>query len=649
MCGIVGFWTKKPFQNQDQSCIEAMTNRLHHRGPDAGDVWQDPSRGVALGHRRLSIIDLSVEGAQPMHSRDGRWSIVFNGEIYNHEVLRNALSGHVFRGHSDTESLVEHIAVFGVLDTLQAMNGMFAFAAWDHKEQKMWLARDRIGIKPLYYGRWSDRWIFGSELKSFQDVPGFRPDLNRDAVTSMLRFNYIPAPQTIYRGMYKLPPGHLICLERGTEEVIPQAWWTPYQAAVRAKASMFEGSDVELVDQLEALLTDAVGIRMAADVPLGAFLSGGLDSSTVVALMQAQSTRPVQTFSIGFREAGFNEATHAKEIAAHLNTEHTELYVTPEQARDVIPLIPKYWDEPFSDSSQIPTFLVCQLARENVTVALSGDGGDELFGGYNRYSRAPKMWQLLSKAPQWTRRIAATSVMRTPRMAFRGLDAALRWTPGVPKLPLFEDKAYKAAPLLAASSADDVYLGLLSHWKHPDTIVKGGVDQFGQYVQTNRASEFPNFLERMMLLDAETYMVDDILTKVDRASMAVSLEARVPLLDHRVFEFAWSIPIEQRVRSQRTKWPIFDVLSRHVPTALFDRPKMGFGVPIGAWLRGPLRDWAEHLLDERRLREEGVFDAAPIRKIWDTHCRGDANMRYALWDILMFQSWLDEHKTTVGL
>jgi len=649
MCGIVGFWTKKPFQNKDQSCIEAMTNRLHHRGPDAGDVWQDPSRGVALGHRRLSIIDLSVEGAQPMHSRDGRWSIVFNGEIYNHEVLRNALKGHVFRGHSDTESLIEHIAVFGVLDTLHAMNGMFAFAAWDHKEQKMWLARDRIGIKPLYYGQWADRWIFGSELKSFQDVPGFRPKLNRAAVTSMLRFNYIPAPETIYTGIHKLPPGHLICLARDTEAPMPEAWWTPREAALRAKSSMFEGTDGELVDQLESLLTDAVGIRMAADVPLGAFLSGGLDSSTVVALMQAQSSRPVQTFSIGFHEAGFNEATHAKEIAAHLKTQHTELYVTPEQARDVIPLIPKYWDEPFSDSSQIPTFLVCQLARQKVTVALSGDGGDELFGGYNRYTRAPKIWQLLSKAPQWTRKMAAASVMRTPRLAFRGLDAALRLAPGVPQLPLFEDKAYKAAPVLAASSADEVYLGLLSHWKHPDTIVKGGIDRYAQYVQKERNSEFPSFLERMMLLDAETYMVDDILTKVDRASMAVSLEARVPLLDHRVFEFAWSIPLEQRVRADRTKWPIYEVLSRHVPTPLFDRPKMGFGVPIGEWLRGPLKDWGEHLLDERRLREEGVFDAAPIRKMWETHCRGDANMRYGLWDILMFQSWLDEHKKTVEL
>jgi asparagine synthase (glutamine-hydrolysing) len=648
MCGIVGFWSHKTLDENAASLLTAMTDRLTHRGPDAGGTWLDKDSGVGLGHRRLSIIDLSVEGAQPMHSRDGRWVVAFNGEIYNHQVLRDALPSHDFRGHSDTESLVEHIAVFGVEATVQKTNGMFAFAAWDRKERQLWLARDRIGIKPLYYGQWRGRWVFGSELKPLTELPGFQPKLNRDAVTSMLRFNYIPCPATIYDGIFKLPPGHTICLTEG-EEAQPKPWWTSWDAAYQAQQDPFTGSEDELVDSLEALLMDAVGLRMASDVPLGAFLSGGLDSSTVVSMMQAQSTRPVQTFSIGFEEAGFNEADHAKEIAHHLGTDHTELYLSSGEARDVIPLIPKYWDEPFSDSSQIPTYLVSKLARQNVTVSLSGDGGDELFCGYNRYTWADRIWSSIRRAPYFSRRVAHKIIEKTPHAVFQAAEMGLDVIPGLPKIHRFADKVPKGAKILSARSADEVYLQLCSHWKHPDRVVLGGKDTIGQFNDPQHRARFPDFVERMMLLDASAYMVDDILTKVDRASMAVSLEARVPLLDHRVFEFAWSVPLSMRMKEGQSKWPIREVLARHVPREMFERPKMGFGIPIGEWLRGPLVDWAENLLDAQRLKEEGVFEPNAVRKAWKAHMSGNFNQHYKLWDILMFQAWLDENRNNVSL
>ena len=648
MCGIVGFWSHKALTRTEIEVITTMTDKLVHRGPDAGDTWTDPDRGIALGHRRLSIIDLSVEGAQPMHSRDGRWTVVFNGEIYNHQHLRDALPEHPFRGHSDTESLVEHIAQFGIEDTLNKTNGMFAFAAWDHKTRQLWLARDRIGIKPLFYGEWNGKWIFASELKAFTALPDFCPTLNRDAVTSMLRFNYIPCPKTIYQGIHKLPPGHFICFKDDDSAAQPQPWWTVKDAALRGSQNPLTVSEPQLLDDLQELLLDAVKIRMAADVPLGAFLSGGLDSSTVVALMQAQSSRPIRTFSIGFHEADFNEATHAKAIANHLGTDHTEFYVTAEEARDVIPLIPHTWDEPFSDSSQIPTYLVSKLAKGHVTVSLSGDGGDELFGGYNRYVWANRIWSTLSKAPHIPRRAANRLVPHIPHALFKALDKTLAMTPGLPNIPQFEDKVIKAAALLGAKTPDDVYLSVLSHWKHPDSVVLGGQDDTDKYINLVSPDELPNFIERMMLVDADSYMVDDILTKVDRASMAVSLEARVPLLDHRLFEYAWSIPLSSRIKTGFTKWPLRQILSRYVPLELFERPKMGFGVPIGQWLRGPLKDWGEHLLDEHTLNAQGVFNPTPIRTAWEQLQRGEPK-HYLLWDVLMFQAWLAENESNIRL
>ena len=641
MCGIVGYWSKT---GADASVVARMATKIQHRGPDDAGVWLNGEGDLALAHRRLSIIDLTPAGHQPMISPCGRFTLTYNGEIYNHQDLRTELEdedGHFdWRGHSDTETLLAALRHWGVEEALQRVNGMFAFALWDNAERSLFLARDRMGEKPLYYGRNGDVFLFGSELKSLAAHPGWAGIVDRDALTLYMRHNTVPTPWSIYKGINKLPPAHYVIIRKGGASVSePQCYWDLAKIATNSRAES-EGTPEELTDELNNLLLDAVGRRMAADVPLGAFLSGGFDSTTVAALMQAQSARPVKTFTIGFHEKGYNEAVYAKAVAKHLGTDHTELYVTPEEAMAVIPRLPTLWDEPFSDSSQIPTLLVSQLARQHVTVSLSGDGGDELFCGYNRYTQGYQVWQKLRWLPAPLRHMLGWLLQATPGAA---LEHLVRFLPKRFQVPHLADRLPKLADIVKEGSGESYYHRLVSHWKNPASVVLGGVEPQTLFDTPQRVPEFSDLRERMMYLDSLTYLPDDILTKVDRASMAVSLEARVPLLDHRLVEFSWKVPMSLKFRDGKGKWLLREVLYRYVPRELMERPKMGFGVPIEHWLCGPLREWAEALLNEKRLREEGFFDPAPIRKMWQEHVSGQRRWHYYLWDVLMFQAWL-EHR-----
>lgn len=644
MCGITGFWDTSGQISTDkmQWIVRQMSDTLLHRGPDDGGTWVDVEVGIALGHRRLSILDLSPEGHQPMHSASGRYVIVFNGEIYNFVELRQELKslGHHFRGHSDTEVMLASFSQWGLNQAVQRFNGMFAFALWDRQEQVLYLGRDRLGEKPLYYGCIDQTFFFGSELKALKAHPRFQAEINRDALALFFRHNCIPAPYSIYQGIYKLPPGTVLTWKEDGN-LTPVPYWSAKEVAELGVAQPFVGSESEAVARLEALLQEAVSLRMVADVPLGAFLSGGIDSSTVVALMQAQSSQPVKTFSIGFYEEAYNEAKDAKAVAEYLGCDHTELYVTPEDAIAVIPKLPTLYDEPFSDSSQIPTFLVSQLAKQHVTVSLSGDGGDELFGGYNRYFWGRSIWGKIGWMPQNLRQVAAYALTslspQTWNQLFTGFGAVL---PPVLRQRNPGDKLHKLAEILAVDSPDTMYKGLVSHCKEPESLVLGSLEPSTTLTDRKKWARLPDFTQRMMFLDTVTYLPDDILTKVDRASMGVSLEARVPLLDHRLVEFAWQLPLDMKIRNEQGKWLLRQVLYKYVPQKLIERPKMGFGIPIDDWLRGPLRDWAEALLDEKRLREEGFFDPQPIREQWTEHLSGERNWQYYLWDVLMFQAWL---------
>ena len=650
MCGIAGFWQQTSFDDAAARVIvERMSSAIAHRGPDDSGAWLDGDAGFALGHRRLSIVELSAAGHQPMASASGRYVVVFNGEIYNHGELRARLEREVgrtlpWRGHSDTEALLAAVESWGVTRALQAAVGMFAFALWDRRERTLTLARDRLGEKPLYYG-WqangADRvLIFGSELKALRAHPAFTAGVDRDALTLFMRLGYIPAPHTIDRGIRKLPPGTLAVLRAPAAEPDIRPYWSVQDVMLCGHRSPLALGPEEVVDRLEALLSDAVRQQMVADVPLGAFLSGGIDSSTVVALMQAQSTQPVRTFSIGFHEPGFNEAEHAKAVATHIGTHHTELYVTPAQAMQVVPRLPSMYDEPFADSSQIPTHLVAQLARRHVTVALSGDAGDELFCGYSRYLLAQRLWRRISTVPVPMRRAVATMIAAVSEPAWDRIAEGLGHL-----LPMSErfvrpgEKLHKGARAMASRSSDALYLNLVSLWADPGTLVLGAREPRTVLTEADtRLSELPD-VSRMMAFDLLTYLPDDILVKVDRAAMAVSLETRVPLLDHRVIEFAWQLPMTHKLRDGVGKWALRQVLYRHVPRALVERPKMGFGVPIDSWLRGPLREWAEALIDPSRVASEGLLASAPIRHAWQEHLAGRANLQYPLWNVLMFQAW----------
>ena len=647
MCGLTGFWNSRRDQAAEQmlAIVAGMAQTLHHRGPDDSGVWCDPASGMALGHKRLSIVDLSPAGHQPISSRCGRFVMAYNGEVYNHDELRRELAakGHAFRGHSDTEVLVEGIAEWGIDATIRRCVGMFAIAVWDAREQTLTLVRDRLGKKPLYYGQFGSVLLFGSELKALRSHPAFVGEIDRDVLASYLRWGYVRHPESVYRGVRMLPPGTMLTIHRDdARPAEPVPYWSVILAAMsgmRCVRLREPPSFEQAADRLEAILTEAVACRMMADVPLGAFLSGGIDSSLVVALMQKLSTRPVKTFTIGFEEPAYNEAPYAAQVASHLKTDHTELTVTSAQARDVIPLLPTMFDEPFADSSQIPTFLVCQLARQHVTVALSGDGGDEVFCGYRRYFEA---FEGFDGRPVGDGRFRAglgrviDAVRRLPPVAAAPIRALIR---GLSKLPFGRAarRFEQLANVLSDTSPVDRYLRNLSHWSPDSAVVIGAGTIQGDI---HNEGFFSNLQQLFQCYDTQTYLPDDILTKVDRTSMAVSLEARTPLLDHRIVEYVWSLPHEFLVQGGAGKRILREVLSKYVPRPLFERPKVGFGVPIGAWLRGPLRDWAEELLDERRLRREGYLHPGPVRKKWAEHLSGRVDWQYLLWDVLMFQAWL---------
>lgn len=686
MCGFAGFLLGLPGSLDNPKVFATrMADAIAHRGPDDSGVWEDPKLGLALGFRRLSIIDLSSAGHQPMVSSSGRFVISFNGEIYNHLELRaeldrgegftssnsNGVSGNgegTWRGHSDTETLLAGFEQWGIETTLSKSVGMFAIALWDVQERTLHLARDRFGEKPLYYG-WTGSaagraFVFGSELKALRAFPGFNNPICREALAQYMRFMVVPAPRSIYQGVYKLEPGCLLSI-RGVmplaapklpvrppetyESLTIKRWWSLAES-VQAGAKQLINDEGEALELLEQGLIDAVRLQSLADVPLGAFLSGGVDSSTIVALMQRQATRSVKTFTVGFEEAEFDESPHARAVAKHLGTDHTELFVTANEAQTIVAKIPEMYDEPFADSSQIPTFLVCRAARQHVTVALSGDAGDELFGGYNRYFWGPRIWSKLSWLPYPVRQSLGAAISAVPVAGWDALSRPANALLGGQGISRAGDKAHKlAARLRGVQDMDDLYFSLVSEWQDPARLVRG---ENGRAVVEPSSllndllpgcdmAGFANSPLRMMYQDSMTYLPDDILCKVDRAAMAVSLETRVPLLDHRVVELAWRLPLHMKIRGNTGKWALRQILYKHVPQQLIERPKAGFAIPIGQWLRGPLRPWAEALLDDARLKREGYFHSEPIRQAWSEHQTAKRDHTAKLWAVLMFQSWLE--------
>ncbi|EEE03368.1 asparagine synthase (glutamine-hydrolyzing) [Burkholderia multivorans] len=654
MCGIDGFLNSVAFDEETaRGTLARMTASLAHRGPDAQGLWVDPAAGIALGHRRLAIVDLSVHGRQPMASACGRYVMVFNGEIYNHRELRAQLErvgrAPAWRGHSDTEVLLAAFAAWGVDATLRRATGMFALALWNREARVLTLARDRIGEKPLYYGRIGDALVFASELKALRAYPGFDGEIDRDALCLYLRHSAVPAPHTIYRGIRKLPPGTWVQFEHAQDTPRIRTYWALEHAIDAGHDEPFAGTAAEAVDRLDTVLRQAVARQMEADVPLGAFLSGGVDSSAIVALMQAQSAAPVDTFTIGFHEAGYDEAGYAKAVARHLGTRHTELYVTADHALDVVPKLPAIYDEPFSDASQIPTFLVAELTRRHVKVSLSGDGGDELFGGYTRYFLTPRLWRKLHRVPAAVRtRIAgALHALRPDHADQLAAVAQGAWGAGeLRESPTrIGDRLHKLGHVMTADSRIGLYRLLMSSVHHPERIALAGHEP---PTPLDTASAWPahlSFAEQAMAIDTLTYLPTDILTKVDRAAMAVSLETRMPFLDHHVVEFAWRLPASLRLPEGQSKALLRRLLDRYVPTELIDRPKQGFCAPIDHWLRGALRDWADALLQPSRLRDEGFFDAAAVERLWRQHQAGRMNWQHQLWTVLMFQAWLDAQRT----
>jgi len=637
MCGIAGFATSTSMTGVRLAGIAgAMAASLSHRGPDDDGIWVDERHGVALGHRRLSILDLSQAGHQPMVSADGRLVLVFNGEVYNYRALRRELTevgGHRFRGESDTEVVLAAVSAWGLEQALKRFNGMFAMAVWDRERRVLYLARDRMGIKPLYYGWSGSTFLFASELKAFRVHPEFDPRVDRHALTLYFRYGYVPSPYAIYQGVHKLEPGRMLVLKWGRvpEGALPEpevrTYWSLLDVWQDGVTRPFEGPTEELLCTLDTTLRQAVRDRMVADVPLGAFLSGGIDSSLVVALMQAQASGPVKTFCIGFDDARFDEAEQAQAVATHLGTDHTTLRVGPADALDVVPLIPRYWDEPFGDSSQIPTYLVSALTRRHVTVSLSGDGGDELFAGYERY-RLAGQWRYLRRVPPLVRGAAARLSVGRPRKL---LKVSRRAGPSL----LWRLEA------LAVGDFRSLYRYFMSHHKHPTFLVRGGHELTTWLSGGPPPESLGDLVQQLTFWDMVSYLPDDILTKVDRASMAVGLEARVPLLDHRVVALSARIPTRYKIRNRRQKWLLRKLLHRYVPAPLVDRPKMGFSVPIRTWLENDLQDWAEHLLDPANIRATGLLNVRAIRRLWKDFRRGHAVDANLLWTILMFLAWME--------
>jgi len=648
MCGLAGFIREPSSADLDAPCL-AMTNSLRLRGPDDEGRWKDANTGAALGFRRLSIIDLSAAGHQPMLSACGRYVLVFNGEIYNHLSLRTNLEAAgrapTWRGHSDTETLLAGFAEWGVAVTLQRSVGMFAFALWDRVERRLTLARDRFGEKPLYYG-WvgngaNRALVFGSELKALRAYPGFANPVSRDVLALYMRFSNIPAPYCIYENVFKLMPGCLLTFqaeELESQTVLIEPYWSTIDMARQGLANPIE-SDSEALELLEATLREAVSLQAVADVPLGAFLSGGVDSSMIVALMQEQSARPIQTFTVGFDEADFDESPYALAVAQYLGTDHHALRTTAADARAVIPSLASLYDEPFADSSQIPSYLVCKAARQHVTVALSGDAGDELFGGYNRYLWASRVSRWKGITSPAVRGFLAEAIRALPLGTWNALGRSFPGTNGVARLG---EKAYKLAERLQRMGRfDDLYHDLVTEWPEWRELVFGADCLLTRLDAPSLVVGISSPEHRMMLWDALTYLPDDILTKVDRAAMGVSLETRMPFLDHRVAELAWRLPLHQKIRNGQGKWALRQVLYKYVPRELIERPKSGFAIPLGEWLRGPLRDWAENLLEETRLEREGYLNAKLIREVWSQHLSSRSDWTVKLWTVLMFQAWLE--------
>ena len=652
MCGLVGVLGGRHATIEMRPLLERMAGAIRHRGPDDGGVWIDEERAIGFAHRRLSILELSPAGAQPMVSGSGALVIAFNGEIYNHLQLRAELAGSggapEWRGHSDTETLLACVDAWGIDRTLRAAAGMFAFALWDRRERTLTLARDRLGEKPLYYG-WQGTTphaplLFGSELKALRQHPAFDPEIDREALTLLLRSNAVPAPHTIYRSTRKLPPGCYVTLSLAEPLADPVRYWSVDDAVRAGLDDPLDVREGEARDQLDACLTRIVGEQMLADVPVGAFLSGGIDSSLIAALMQKVSAAPAKTFSIGFPDRRHDEAVFARAVAEHLGTDHHELYVTPGQVLDVVPRLSDIYDEPHADSSQIPTLLLSALARQTVKVALSGDGGDELFAGYTRYHRADALWRRVSRYPLGARRLAGSAIRALPQRALTRLTAPFGAS-DLPAPPRFNGaKLHTAAGLISSESEHALYRQLVSRWPQPEGIVIGGRSPELDAAATAELPSSLHPIDRMMALDQQAYLPDEILTKVDRASMAVSLETRMPLIDHRVVELAWRLPLRFKLRDRRGKWLLREVLDRYVPRRLVERPKKGFGVPIDAWLRGPLRDWAEAQLDSARLSRDGYFQPAPLRAIWTGHLSGRLDAGHELWTVLAFQSWLERQE-----
>jgi asparagine synthase (glutamine-hydrolysing) len=671
MCGITGFWdrVRSPGEAIEHQ-VQVMCGVLRHRGPDDGGTFVDDEAGVALGSRRLAILDLSSTGHQPMTSADGRYVASYNGEIYNFPELRSQLErgGHRFRGSSDTEVLVAAIQRWGFTEALKRSEGMFAVAVWDRAEQRLHLARDRFGEKPLYFG-WSEGvFLFGSELKALRAHPRFRGEVDRDALSLYFRHNCIPAPYSIYRGIFQLRPGTCLTVDRDTspgsmprlaafwsfEDLVDEALASRQTRAsrpsVRTRRELkapgpTDPEVTETIDELHTTLSRAVGMRMRADVPYGAFLSGGTDSSLVVSLMQEHSSSKVRTFTIAFDDLAYDEADDARNVAKHLGTDHTELVVTADDALSLIPSLPTVYDEPFADSSQLPTTLLAKLTRRHVTVALSGDGGDELFAGYNRYQWARRFYDRVARVPMPVRKSAARALGAIPPDFWdRAWDIGGRRLPRAVQVRMPGTKIQKVARVLPAASVHETHLILASHFEDPASLVIGSREpatMLSGGLGTGGGPDVSDPVEQMMYLDTLTYLPDDILTKVDRATMAASLEGRMPFLDQSVARLAWSLPVHLKMRGHTGKWILRELLYRFVPREMVDRPKAGFGVPLDSWLRGPLREWAEELLDPKRIADEGFLSPTPVRRLWQEHLSGLRSRQYELWDVLMFQAWLE--------
>lgn len=648
MCGIVGLLDpQKGSVDELVQVVMRMADTLVHRGPDDEGHWTESEGTISLGMRRLAVVDLTPSGRQPMISSDGRWVLVFNGEIYNYRDLRKKLcsEGALFRGDSDTEVLLMSVQQWGLEKALEALEGMFAIGLWDRRRCELHLVRDRFGEKPLYYGWVGGRLAFASELKAIASIPGFNANLDRDAIAIYLRRSCIPAPHTVYQGLYKLLPGHMVTFPGNTRPGsmrVPEPYWSALAEIESAKLNILSGSPKELTDELEETLSRSVASRMIADVPVGAFLSGGVDSSLIAALMQKQSIKPIETFTVGYADRRYDESPGAAAVANYLGTNHSTLHVSDRDIAQVIPLLAGIWDEPFGDPSQVPVLLLSRFARSAVTVSLSGDGGDELFAGYNRHAWLEKLWKRSGAIPPSFRRAIGSGLSNiSPGLVNRAAHMT-RFLPVKFRIRQPSNKLMKLAKVMSSSSPEEAYYSLVSNWNTTSSIVIGTSNRYDNNSDGRQWQSLSDITEVMLWLDLVTYLPDDILTKLDRAAMGVSLETRVPFLDRDVFRLAWRLPMQMKLRDGTTKWILREVLHRHVPAALVNRPKSGFDLPLDDWLRGSLRPWAEDLLSESHLQNQGIMDPSPVRSAWKLHLSGRHDFGYELWDVLMLQSWMDK-------